>query len=122
MKRCAPTAKAYIIRGETILKNAHRLQFPIPPAYALTFHKSQGQTIPKTVIKLGDKEQSLGLTFVALSRVKNFSDFLIEPFSLERLQKLSQSKLLNPRLEKEKRFKLISQKTLEFYYKIIQKS
>jgi ATP-dependent exoDNAse (exonuclease V) alpha subunit len=88
----------------------------------LTIHKSQGQTISKTVIKLGDKEQSLGLTFVALSRVKKFTDFLIEPFSLQRLQKLSQSKLLKPRLEEDKRLKLIFQKTLEYYFEIMHKT
>jgi hypothetical protein len=104
------------------LKNAHRLQFPIRLAYALTIHKSRGQTIAKTVINLGDKEQSLGLTFVALSRVKKFTDFLIEPFSLQQLQKLSQSKLLKPRLD-DKRLKLLFQKTLEFYSnEIMQKT
>ena len=38
-------------------------------AYASTIHKSQGQTLDKEVIDLGKSEKSLGLTFVALSRV-----------------------------------------------------
>ena len=49
--------------------NGSRTQFPLILAYALTRHKSQGQTIDKIVIDLGKSEQSLGLTFVALSRV-----------------------------------------------------
>jgi hypothetical protein len=44
---------------------------------------------------------SLGLTNVALSRLKNFHNFLNMPFSLERLQKLSKSKSNIPRLEEE---------------------
>ena len=59
---------------------ANRIQFPFRLAYAMTIHKSQGQTIDKAVIDLGKSETSLGLTFVALSRLKNFNDFLILPF------------------------------------------
>jgi hypothetical protein len=42
---------------------------------------------------------SLELTYVALSRLKNFKDFLIKPFTNERSQKLSQSKSLKARLD-----------------------
>ena len=57
---------------------ASRTQYPIRLAYALTIHKSQGQTLDKVVIGLGKSERSLGLAFVALSRVKNYKDFLVE--------------------------------------------
>ena len=57
-----------------------RKKYAIRLAYALTIHKSQGQTLDKVVIDLGKNERSLGLAFVALSRVKNFKDFLIELF------------------------------------------
>jgi ATP-dependent DNA helicase PIF1 len=43
---------------------------PFRLAYALTIHKSQGQTLSKAVIALGKKEQTLGLTHVALSRLR----------------------------------------------------
>ena len=90
----------------------NRIKYPIRLSYALTIHKSQGQTIQKAVIDLGKKEQSLGLTFVALSRLKNFKDFLIKPFTLERLNKISQSISLKPRLDEEKRIYQIVHKTL----------
>ena len=63
-----------------------RTQFPIRLAYALTIHKGQGQTLKKIIVELGKKEATLGVTFVALSRVKNVNDFLIHPFTLDRLK------------------------------------
>ena len=53
--------------------------------------------------------------FVALSRVKNYKDFLIEPLSLDRLAKISKSLSLKPRLEEEKRVDIIIKNTLDLY-------
>ena len=39
-------------------------------AWGITIHKSQGLTLEKVVVELGDKDFSAGLTFVAISRVK----------------------------------------------------
>ena len=89
---------------------------PFRLAYALTIHKSQGQTLSKAVIDLGKKEQTLGLTYVALSRLRNFNDFLIMPFSLERLQKLSNSKCLQPRLFEETRINDLAKSTYNTFY------
>jgi ATP-dependent exoDNAse (exonuclease V) alpha subunit len=89
---------------------------PFRLAYALTIHKSQGQTLSKAVIDLGKKEQTLGLTYVALSRLRNFNDFLIMPFSLERLQKFSNSKCLQPRLLEETRINDLVKSTYNTYY------
>ena len=69
-----------------------RKQFPIKLAYALTIHKSQGATLKKAVIDLGSCERTLGLTFVALSRLCNYKDFIIQPFTLDRLKKISKGK------------------------------
>ena len=46
---------------------------------------------------------SLGITFVALSRVRKFTDFLIKPFCLYRLIKIKNSIMLKPRQDEEKR-------------------
>ena len=93
--------------------NGSRTQMPIKLAYALTIHKSQGQTLEKVVVDLGKSEKSLGLAFVALSRVKNHKDFLIQPFPLERLTKIKKSSSLEPRINEETRIEKIVQKTLE---------
>jgi len=92
-----------------------RTQFPLSLAYASTIHKSQGQTLDKVVINIGESEKSLGLTFVALSRVKNYKDFLIEPFSLDRLKNISKSISLKPRQDEEKKIEIICKKTSEIY-------
>jgi ATP-dependent DNA helicase PIF1 len=68
-----------------------RKQFPLKLAYALTIHKSQGATLKKAVIDLGSCERTLGLTFVALSRLCNYKDFIIQPFTLDRLKKIGKN-------------------------------
>ena len=51
-------------------------------------HKSQGLTLDKAVIDLGDTDFTPGLSFVAVSRVKKLSGLLFKtPFPIGRLQK-----------------------------------
>ena len=52
---------------------------------------------------------------MALSRLKKFHDFIIYPFTLERLKKLSNAKNLQPRLDEEKRIQAIELQTQEKY-------
>lgn len=46
-------------------------QIPLRPAWAVTIHKSQGQTYDEVVIDLGRGAFSPGQTYVALSRVRS---------------------------------------------------
>ena len=39
-------------------------------AWGITIHKSQGLTLEKVVVELGEKDFSAGLSFVAISQVK----------------------------------------------------
>jgi hypothetical protein len=97
------------------ISKVSRTNYPIRFAYALTIHKSQGQTLRKIIVKLGKKESTLGITFVALSRVKNVKDFLIPPFPLDRLTKIKNSKMLEIGVNEEKRIYQIVNKTHEKY-------
>ncbi len=99
--------------------SCNRKQHPIRLAYALTIHKSQGQTLVKVVIDLGKNERSLGLAFVALSRVKKFNDFLIQPFTLDRLTKIKNSTSLAPRVKEEKRKHTVVEKTINKYSNLL---
>ncbi|CAG8720815.1 17502_t:CDS:1 [Cetraspora pellucida] len=85
-----------------------RLQLSICLAWAITVHKSQGLTLAKSKIDLGEREYAAGLSFVAVSRVCTLKDLLFRPFSLERLQRIKKSKRLQERkAEEERLFSLI---------------
>lgn len=52
-------------------------KFPLSLMYAMTFHKSQGQTLDRGCISLDEHEMSACLTYVALSRFKTFESIMI---------------------------------------------
>ena len=61
-----------------------RTQFPLRLAYAITVYKSQGLTLPKVGLNLNCREHCLGLSYVAVSRVKTLDGILFEgPFDFE---------------------------------------
>ena len=66
-------------------------------------HKSQGLTIAKAKIDLGNKEFAAGLSFIAVSRVCLLSDIYFKHFSLDRLERIKQSKRLQERKAEETR-------------------
>jgi hypothetical protein len=97
----------------------YRKQFPLRLAYALTTHKTQGETMEKGVIDVGKNERSLGSTFVQFSRFKKFTDFIVKPFSFERISKIGSSKSLPTRLEEEKRLVELFIKTKDLFKNIM---
>lgn len=68
----------------------------------MTIHKSQGLTLNKAQVDLGKSENTTGMTYVALSRVRNLSDLLVEPMTLERLQAPKKSPNLHFRIMEER--------------------
>ena len=73
-----------VIRG-------NRKQIPLKMAWALTIHKSQGLTLERASIDIGNREQQ-GLTFTAISRVKSIDALHISPpFSFQRYAKMKDS-------------------------------
>jgi ATP-dependent DNA helicase PIF1 len=55
--------------------------------HAITVHKSQGLTLPKVVLKLNQREHCVGVSYVAVSRVKRLSGVLFEDrFDFDRFQ------------------------------------
>ncbi len=65
---------------ERIEKNINGtfIQFPIKLAWAVTIHKSQGQSFDKIVIDLGYGAFATGQTYVALSRCRSFEGITLK--------------------------------------------
>ena len=53
-------------------KPCWRIMLPLKPAYGTTIHSSQGQSLDRVIIDLGEREFSNGLTYTAISRCKKF--------------------------------------------------
>jgi ATP-dependent exoDNAse (exonuclease V) alpha subunit len=71
-------------------KQDNRRQFPLVLGWAITIHKSQGLTLRKVVLGIGDKEGEIGLTYVGCSRVKSHRGLAFKhSFSWERMQKVN---------------------------------
>ena len=87
----------------------HHLQLGL--CWAITMHKSQGQTLDKAVIDLGPMEACTGLTFVCLRRAKRLVDLMVEPMSFDRIGNLGNSSTMKARLQEEVRLVELAQGT-----------
>lgn len=78
--------------SDSLGSNFDRIQYPLKLAWAITIHKSQGLTLQKAWIDLGSSEQSSGLSYVALSRLRSLQSLVVEPMTFDRLQCIQKSK------------------------------
>ena len=101
-------------------KRFSRTGFSIRLAYALTIHKSQGQSMTKSVVDLGDAERTPGLSYVAISRITHFMNMMLEPCSYDRLEKIAKSKSLEKRKKEEQRLDVVCQASMEKHRHIME--
>ena len=74
-----PKDKKSKLNHKTML-SIKRRTLPLAPAYCITTHKSQGQTLNKVVIDLklpNDNQDDIAAIYVPLSRVKRLEDLII---------------------------------------------
>lgn len=84
-------------------KHLSRQQLHLQIRYAITIHKSQGQTLDKAVIDIGSAELVAGCTFVAVSRLQKLQDGLFQPMPLQRLLHIWNGKCLAEKIKEEER-------------------
>ena len=82
----------------------YRIMLPLIPSYAITIHKSQGQTLKNIILNLGNREYAPGLTYTALSRTTHLNRIVFDPLPpLHRFTQIFNSKLFkNRKLEEER--------------------
>ncbi|KAL9954795.1 hypothetical protein ACROYT_G042374 [Oculina patagonica] len=88
-----------------------RQQLLLTLAWAITLHKSQGLTLPKAWMEIGQTEISAGISYVTISRVRTLSSCIIEPMTFERLKSLKKSANLKFRLDEEKNLDKLAKET-----------
>ena len=96
-------------------KHLSRQQLPLQLRFAITIHKSQGQTLNKAVIDIGKAELAAGCTFVATSRLRRLDDGIFQPMPFERSKSISQGCNLQARVKEENRLHLLSVETAKRY-------
>lgn len=71
-----------------------RTQLPLMLAFGTTIHKSQGQTLDRCFLDIGDQERTDGQSFTAFSRCRAVENMLLQPFSCERFMRIGLHKPL----------------------------
>ena len=104
---CVPIAPTCFEWSSNSNRNS-RQQVPLQLRYAITIHKSQGQTLSSAVIDIGRKELASGCTLVALSRVRRLDHMLIQPMSWQRIQATSNGRNFQARCDEEQRLQQLS--------------
>ncbi|CAF1314365.1 unnamed protein product [Rotaria sp. Silwood1] len=115
----ANVAKAAKINKKTTKLTVKRKALPLIPAYSMTTHKSQGQTLGKIIVDLVMPHGPIELAsvYVSLSRVKRLDDLLIiRPFEFGTLQ----VKPSTAQIEELKRLDKIAQSTRKRFQFIVK--
>ena len=87
----------------------NRIMLPLIPAYAITIHKSQGQTLNKVILNIGEKEYASGLAYTAISRATKLENVAFNPFpNLIRIRQVFKSVRFKKRLQEEERLRNMS--------------
>ena len=76
----------------------YRSQMAMTLAFVVTDHKSQGDTLDRIVLDIGERDINDRQTFTALRRCRDINNMLLEDFGRERLQAIGNSASFPARL------------------------
>jgi ATP-dependent DNA helicase PIF1 len=106
-----PLTRVWYMNG----KPCTRLMLPLAPAYAISIHKSQGMSLNKVIVNIGNREFANGLTYTAISRCTKIENLAFYPlYSYTRFRSIFRSSIFKTReLYDKKEQKSDEQMTLE---------
>ena len=85
---------------------------PVAPAYAISIHKSQGMSLDKVIINIGNKEFANGLTYTAISRCRKIENLVFYPFeNYIRFVTIFRSRMFKERVCNDDKEKMADEKT-----------
>jgi ATP-dependent DNA helicase PIF1 len=99
----------------TQIRSPHFTGLPLSLSWAITIHKSQGMSMDRVTIDLGDTEFAAGMTFVALSRAKRFDGLRVVSFDFNRYRGIQNGTNVQARREEFARLRALAADTLALY-------
>jgi|SRR5947207_342938 len=85
-------------------------QIPLVLGWAITIHKSQGLTLNRAIVDVGDSERNTGTTYVGCSRVRSANNLAFQrSFPYERMRRLNESPRLRIVAEEIQRLTTLAQ-------------
>ena len=103
-----PVTRTWYMDGKT----CSRTMLAIAPAYAITIHKSQGMSLDKVIINIGNSEFANGLTYTAISRCRKIENLAFYPFeNYRRFAVIFRKSIFKERLCNDLKEKVSDEKT-----------
>ena len=94
-------------------KEKFRLQLPLIPGYAISIHNSQGMSLDRVMLNVASKEDSCGITYTGMSRVKDIKNLAFKPMpTLDRFKSIFRMQMFKERMAEEKRLARLEEKTI----------
>jgi ATP-dependent exoDNAse (exonuclease V) alpha subunit len=98
----------------TQIQSRYFTGLPLTLSWAVTIHKSQGMSLDRVTVDLGDTEFAAGITFVALSRARRFDGLRVVAFDYDRYESIGNGRNVVARREEFGRLRRLAEATISF--------
>ena len=107
-RRIVPIVPEMAVFDPRTRKTGSRIQLPLVLGWAITIHKSQGLTLGKVIMDVGDREMTVGSTFVGCSRVRSPVNLaFLNSFPFQRVQRLNDARRMRIVAEEMQRLAML---------------